>query len=160
MLPGLVKMRVGACDLASVWEVAMSLHHVPLRVAAGLIILDSGLKKRGADEETARALHRMAARAYPFLAEEDPMEFVKWLRTAELTLATALLVPFVPTSVAALGLTAFSGGLVGMYLRSPELHLEGSVRPNSQGLAQAKDVWLLGIGLGLVLERLTPRRWR
>ncbi len=34
---------------------------------------------------------------------------------------------------------------------------EGSVRPSQQGTAIAKDVWLLGIGLGLVADSFRRR---
>ena len=136
------------------------LRHIPLRLSTGLLILDSGLSKRGADAETAQGLHGMAVGAYPFLADMDmdPQEFVKQLSRAEIALGAALLLPMVPTWLVALGLTAFSGGLVGLYLRTPALHKEGSIRPNQGGLGIAKDVWMFGIGLNLVLDSLTPRR--
>jgi hypothetical protein len=34
---------------------------------------------------------------------------------------------------------------------------EDSVRPTQQGTPLAKDVWMLGIGLGLVIDALTDR---
>ena len=136
----------------------MRVRHLPIRVSTGLLILDSGLNKRGADAETAQGLHGMAAGAYPFLADLEPQEFVRMLSRAEIVLGIALLLPFVPTFVVALALTAFSGGLVGMYLRTPALHKEGSIRPNQQGLGIAKDLWMLGGALSMVLDLLTPRR--
>src|SRR5690554_3509685 len=114
----------------------MRLRHLPIRVSTGLLVLNSGLGKRKADEETAAGLHGMAVGAYPFLADMEPQEFVKQLSRAEIALGAALLLPIVPSFVAAVGLTAFSGALVGMYLRTPSLHEEGSSwRPNAQGLA-------------------------
>lgn len=136
----------------------MRLRHLPIRVSTGLLILDSGLNKRGADDETAAALHGMAAGAYPFLADVEPKEFVRQLSRAEIALGTALLVPFVPTALVAVALAVFSGGLVGMYLRTPAMHREGSLRPNQQGLAVAKDVWMLGGATSMILDLLTPRR--
>lgn len=136
----------------------MRLRHLPIRVSTGLLILDSGLNKRGADEETAAALHGMAAGAYPFLADLEPKEFVRQLSRAEIALGAALLVPFVPTFLVALALGVFSGGLVGLYLRTPGMHKDGSIRPNQQGLAVAKDVWMLGGAASMVLDLLTPRR--
>lgn len=138
----------------------MRLRHVPIRVSTGLLILDSGLNKRDADDETAAALHGMAAAAYPFLADLEPKEFVRQLSRAEIALGTALLLPFMPTALAALALAVFSGGLVGLYLRTPALHKEGSVRPNQQGLPIAKDVWMLGGAVSMILDLLTPRRPR
>ena len=129
-------------------------HQLPARLAAGAFFLSSGLAKRNADDETAGSLHGMAAGAYPFLADQDPKEFTHRLSTAEIALGTALLVPVVPSLLAGAGLTAFAGGLVGLYLRTPGMRQEGDLRPTQQGTALAKDVWLLGIGLGLVLEEL------
>lgn len=60
--------------------------------------------------------------------------------------------PIVPNKIAGAALTAFSGGLVGLYLRTPGLHQPGSIRPNQAGVALSKDVWMLGIGLGLLAE--------
>ncbi|MEK8228462.1 hypothetical protein NKG05_24150 [Oerskovia sp. M15] len=47
------------------------------------------------------------------------MQFTRTLSMSEITLGTALLVPFVPTGLVALGLGAFSAGLVAMYLKTP-----------------------------------------
>ena len=60
-------------------------------------------------------------------------------------------------SIAGAALTGFSGGLVGMYLRTPALHKPGSVWPTPQGIAVSKDVWMLGIGTGLVVDDLASR---
>jgi hypothetical protein len=65
---------------------------------------------------------------------------------------TTLLVPFVPARLAGLALTAFSGGLVAMYLRTPAMHEPGRAWPTPQGMAVSKDVWMLGIGLSLVAD--------
>jgi hypothetical protein len=54
-------------------------------------------------------------------------------------------------------LAAFSGGLLGIYLRTPAMTKEDGIRPSQQGTALAKDVWMLGIGLGLVADALTDR---
>jgi hypothetical protein len=56
-----------------------------------------------------------------------------------------------------LGLTGFSAGLLGLYLRTPGLRREGSLRPTEQGIGIAKDVWLLAIGAAFVVEELTQR---
>jgi hypothetical protein len=49
----------------------------------------------------------------------------------------------------------FSGGLVGLYLRTPGMRQPGSLRPTEEGLALAKDTWMLGMGLGFVVEGVT-----
>jgi hypothetical protein len=129
--------------------------HLPARLAAGSVILNSGLSKRNADEQTATMLHGMAAGTYPFLRRIPPEQFTRLLSTAEIALGTALLLPVVPTALAGAGLTAFAAGLVGLYLRTPGMREEGSLRPTQQGTALVKDVWLLGIGLSFVIESLS-----
>ncbi|WP_017569847.1 hypothetical protein [Nocardiopsis halotolerans] len=124
---------------------------LPLRLITGAFLLNSGLGKRGADEETARGLHGMAAGTYPFLKDMEPTTFARLLSAGEITLGTALLLPVVPSRVAGAGLTAFAAGLVGLYLRTPGMHHPKSLRPTDQGLPLSKDAWLLGAGLSLLL---------
>jgi hypothetical protein len=126
--------------------------HIPPRLAAGAFILNSGLSKRDPDDATAATLHGMAAGTYPFLRDIPPRQFVRLLSTAEIALGAALLLPVVPTGLVGAGLTAFAAGLVGLYLRTPGMREDGSLRPTQQGTALANDVWLLGIGLGFVIE--------
>lgn len=130
-------------------------HQLPARIAAGVIILNSGLSKRAADKETATGVHGMASGTYPFLKDMDPEEFTRLLSKSEIALGAALLTPVVPSLLAGAALTAFAGGLIGLYLKTPGLREEGSLRPSQQGLAIVKDIWLLGIGTGLVIEELT-----
>jgi uncharacterized membrane protein YphA (DoxX/SURF4 family) len=129
--------------------------HVPQRVATGAFILNSGIGKWSADEETAKQLHGFATGTYPFLAKLKPEDFVKLLAGTEIALGTALLLPFVPTLVAGAGLTAFSGGLLGLYARTPGLRKDGTPFPTRDGIPLAKDIWMAGIGLGLVIDELT-----
>ena len=130
-------------------------HQLPPRLAAGVFILNSGLTKRKADKETAAMVHGMAAGTYRFLKGQDAEEFTRRVSTAEIALGAALLIPVVPSLLAGAALTAFAGGLLGLYLKTPGMRQEGSLRPSQEGIAQAKDVWLLGIGAGLVAEELT-----
>ncbi|MEE6280514.1 hypothetical protein [Georgenia sunbinii] len=136
----------------------IKLRHVPPRLAAGAFILNSGLGKRGLDEESAAGLQGMAANAFPQLKEMSPQDFGKLVSTGEIALGATLLLPIVPSWLAGLGLTAFSGSLLRMYLSTPGLTEEDGVRPTSDGTAVAKDVFMLGIGLGLVVDALTSRR--
>ncbi|GAA1822392.1 hypothetical protein HC028_24035 [Planosporangium flavigriseum] len=129
--------------------------HVPPRLAAGSVILNSGLSKRDPDDETVAMLHGMAVGTYPFLHRIPPRQFVRLVSTAEIALGAALILPVVPTGLAGAGLTAFAAGLIGLYLRTPGMREEGSLRPTQQGTALVKDVWLLGIGLGFVIEAAT-----
>ena len=132
-------------------------HHLPQRVATGAFILNSGIGKLRADEEAAAQLHGFAAGAYPFLARLKPADSVRLLAVSEITLGAALLLPVVPAAVAGAGLAAFSGGLLGLYARTPGMRKENSPFPTQEGTPLAKDVWMMGIGLGLVIDDLTDR---
>jgi hypothetical protein len=129
--------------------------HLPPRIAAGAFILNSGVGKWAADEETAAQLHGFAVGTYPFLAKLKPRDFARLLAASEIALGAALLVPVIPSALVGAGLTAFSGGLLGLYARTPGMRKDGTPFPTQQGIAIAKDVWMLGIGLGLVIDDLT-----
>ena len=147
----------------------ITLSEIGPRISAGAFILNSGLGKRGADAGTAAGLHGFAAGTYPVLKKVEPQQFAKALATGEIAIGALLLSPFVPTAVAGAALTAFSGGLLGLYLRTPGMRKPGSLAPTQDGLAIAKDVWLLGIGVGLLTRgtvdrprrgtRAAARRW-
>lgn len=130
----------------------MKLWHVPVRLATGAYILNSGLNKRHADREHAEQLHGFASGAYPQLRDMDPTRFVSTLSMAEIAVGGALLTPLVPAWIAGAALSLFSGGLVGLYWRTPGMHEEGDPRPTEQGIALAKDSWMLGIGLALLVD--------
>jgi hypothetical protein len=129
---------------------AAKLRRAPTRLATGAFILNSGLKKLQADEQTAANVHGMAVGTYPMFEKVPPATFVKALGIGETSLGAALLLPIVPTRLAGLALTAFSGGLLGMYWRTPGMHENG--RPTAQGTPLAKDAWLFGIGTSLVID--------
>ncbi|MFI6947954.1 hypothetical protein [Streptomyces sp. NPDC050422] len=122
----------------------------PPRIVTGAFILNSGLGKLKADEATQQGLHGMACTAYPFLKKLEPDRFTRLLAWSEITVGSSLLVPFVPTRLAGLALTGFSGGLVGLYLRVPGMREPGSLRPTQDGVPLAKDSWMLGMGLGFL----------
>ena len=131
----------------------MKLSHLPLRLATGAFILNSGLGKRGLQGEAAEGLHGMASVTLPGpLREMDATEFAQLLSRAEIALGVALLAPFVPSRLAGAALTAFGGSLLSLYLRTPGMRQEGSIRPTQAGTALAKDVWLVGAGLSLLLD--------
>ncbi len=127
-------------------------HQLVLRIATGASILNSGLSKRDADEDTAMGVHGMAVGTYPFLDKVDPVTFTRILSAGEIALGTALLVPLVPNRLAGAGLSAFACGLLGLYLRTPGMHKPRSLAPTPEGVPLSKDLWLLGAGLSLVLE--------
>ena len=85
-----------------------------------------------------------------FLERIPPERFVKLLAAGEIAVGSALLAPVVPSALAGAALTGFSGSLLAMYLRTPAMHKPGSVWPTQAGTAVSKDVWMLGIGLGLM----------
>ncbi|MFG2134852.1 hypothetical protein ACGFNV_44905 [Streptomyces sp. NPDC048751] len=140
----------------SAWRSAA--RQLPLRLPAGAFFLNSGLSKRGADQATAEGLQQFAATTYPFLGKLDAQQFVRLLSTGELAIAAALLLPVVPAAVAGAALTAFSAGTLGLYLRTPGMRKEGSLRPTEQGVPLAKDVWMLGVGISLVVEGVSDHR--
>jgi hypothetical protein len=132
--------------------------HLPVRTAIGAFILSDGLDKRTADAETTHRLHGLTAGAYPIVKNVDSTTFVKAVMAGEVTLGAALLLPVVPTFLAGAALTAFSAGLLGLYLRTPGMRREGSLRPTQQGLLFAKDVWMLGAGVSLMVDALMDRK--
>jgi hypothetical protein len=136
----------------------IKVRHLPQRIATGAFILNSGINKLSADEATVGQLHGFAAGAYPFLNKLKPKDFVRLLAATEITLGTALLIPVVPAAVAGAGLAAFSGGLLGLYARTPGMRKQGTPLPTEQGTPLAKDVWMTGIGLGLIIDDLTDNR--
>jgi hypothetical protein len=138
--------------------ISVKARHLPPRIAAGAFILNSGIGKLSADEATAAQIHGFAAGTYPFLNKLKPKDFVRLQAAAEITLGTALLIPVIPASVAGAGLAMFSAGLLGLYARTPGMRKQGTPLPTEQGTALAKDIWMAGIGLGLVIDDLTERR--
>lgn len=135
----------------------MKLSHLPLRLTTGAFILNSGLTKKDLEGQAAEGLHGMASTALPQLASMDPNTFATTLSRGEMALGAALLLPFVPSRIVGAALTAFAAGLVQLYLKTPGMREEGSIRPTQQGNGLAKDVWLLGAGLTLMLDRRGKR---
>jgi uncharacterized membrane protein YphA (DoxX/SURF4 family) len=129
---------------------------IPLRLAAGGYVLDSGIGKWHADDDTATYLQGFASGTYPFLGKLDPATFAKALAAGEVGLGAALLIPLVPNAVAGMGLLGFGGALLGLYAVTPGMRRPGSVFPTPDGIALAKDAWLVGIGAALVLGGRTP----
>jgi uncharacterized membrane protein YphA (DoxX/SURF4 family) len=128
---------------------------VPLRLATGAYILNSGLGKRTPDEARAKRLKAQAELAYPQFADVQPLDFLRLLSCAEIALGVALLIPFVPSRLAGAGLAMFSGSLLRMYWKNPEYHPPGDPRPSPPGIAVSKDIWMFAIALALILG---PRR--
>lgn len=137
----------------------MKLSHLPLRVTTGAYILNSGMGKKDLEGNAAAGLHGMASAALPRqLREMESDSFATLLSRGEMALGAALLLPFVPSALAGAALTAFGVGLVNLYLNTPGMREEGSIRPTQEGIGLAKDVWLVGAGLTLLLDGLQRRR--
>jgi uncharacterized membrane protein YphA (DoxX/SURF4 family) len=136
------------------------LRRAPLRLATGAFILNAGLGKLRGDEQTAQRIHGMATGTYPVVAPIDPPKFLKLLGAGEVVVGSTLLSPFVPAGIAGLVLTGFSGALLNMYWRTPGMHEPNDPRPTPQGTAVAKDIWMLGIGLGLIIDSAVSRSHR
>jgi len=127
--------------------------HLPGRVAAGAFILNEGLSKFSADDDTAKKIHGWASEVYPAVGEYEPQSFTRALGAAEVALGGGLLLPFVPSWLAGVGLAGFSGGLINLYLKTPGMRQQGTVLPTAEGTALAKDVWMAGIAAMLLLDR-------
>ncbi len=130
----------------------MAFRNLPTRVATGAYVLHSGWEKWHGGDEQAQGLHARASEAFPFLADVPPPKFLRALALAEIGIGATLLAPFVPDRLAGAPLTAFAGSLLTMYLRTPSMHEPGSFWPTRAGIAVSKDVWMLGIGLGLLAQ--------
>ena len=138
-------------------KVRVKAWHLPPRLLTGMYFLNSGLSKAAADDATAAQLHGFAFGTYPFLRKLDARQFTRLLSAAETAIGVALVLPVVPAGLAGAALTAFAVGTLGLYLRTPGLRREGSLRPTEQGIAITKDIWLVGIGLALVIDEIAER---
>ncbi|MDY6055253.1 hypothetical protein [Micrococcus sp.] len=135
----------------------MSIIQIPLRLATGAYILNSGIGKSKLDQEAASHLQGMAAKGVPALGDLSADQFKKFITASEIGVGSLLLAPFVPGWIAGSALTAFGGGLVSMYLNTPEMTQEDGVRPSQEGTAVAKDVWLVGAGLAIAGDSVVNR---
>jgi hypothetical protein len=139
-------------------KLRLKVRDLPERITTGAYILHSGLEKWPANDTRAAAVHGVAAGAFPVLKHLPQLRFLRLLAAGEIAVGTALLAPFVPNALAGAALTTFSGTLVVMYARTPAMHKPGSIWPSQAGTGVSKDVWMLGIGLGLLIDGLAGRR--
>lgn len=134
--------------------------HLPLRLAAGAFILNSGMSKRGIEGEAAEGLHAFAVSGIPEVEKVEPDTLASALSASEIGLGVALLTPLVPSWLAGAWLTAFGLGLNRLYWNAPGMRQPNDVRPTQDGIPLAKDVWLTGMGAALVIDALINRRGR
>ncbi len=138
----------------------MSIVQIPLRLASGAFILNSGIGKTKLSEEQAEGMRDMAANGIPMLKDLSPAQFKQFLVATEIGVGGALLAPFVPGWLAGAALTAFSGGLLAMYKNTDAMTEADGIRPSQEGTAVAKDVWMTGMGLALMADGLVNRTGR
>lgn len=119
--------------------------------------MNSGLNKLNGDDEYLEHVFGTAVTAYPFLDVVGSSRFSKWFGSFEVLLGTLLLIPLIPDAAAGTIMLPFSAGLVGLYLRIPGMRVNKGLQPTSQGIAMAKDFWLLGIALSLMASRLKSK---
>jgi hypothetical protein len=102
----------------------------------------------------------MALRREPIRssASSTPSSSPACCSTAEIAIGTALVLPMVPAWLAGAGLTAFALGTLGLYLRTPGMREEGSLRPTQASPRQ--DAWMVGIGLALMIDEVAGRAGR
>jgi hypothetical protein len=126
--------------------------HIPIRLATGAYILNSGLNKLKADEEGQEQMHGWASSVYPMFKDMKAGDFTKLLGYGEIGVGALLLLPTVPSAIAGGALAAFGAGLTGMYLKTPGMTESDGIRPSTEGTGLAKDVWLVGAGLTLATQ--------
>lgn len=129
----------------------MSLSTAVLRAVPGAFILNSGIGKLGMDVETAAHLQAMAVNGIPAVETLSPKQFGRLVAFGEIAVGSSLLLPFVPTKVAGLALAGFSGSMLSMYFRTPEMTEADGVRPSQSGTSLAKDSWMAAIALALII---------
>lgn len=132
-------------------SLAGKLRRAPLRLATGAYIVNSGIGKLSAGDAGAEGIHGMAAGAYPVVKKVEPKLFTKVLAAGEIVVGSALLLPIVPAGLAGLALAGFGAALLGLYARTPGVH-DKHYRPTQEGVGLAKDIFLVGIGAGLVID--------
>jgi uncharacterized membrane protein YphA (DoxX/SURF4 family) len=133
----------------------MKLRNIPTRLATGAYVLHSGMDKWNAGPEVAAGFHGFASGAYPQVRNMPATQFLRTVSVGEVAVGAALLSPFVSPLAAGAALTGYAAGLVGLYARTPGMRRPGSVWPTEAGQGLAKDVFMVGVGLGLVLDGLT-----
>ena len=116
-------------------SLAAKLRRTPLRAVTGAYIVNSGVGKFSAGDDTAKALHGLACGTYPFLEKVQPKLFAKGLAAGEVAVGSVLLLPFVSPVVAGAVLTGFSGALLKLYWNTEGMHEPNDPRPTQQGVA-------------------------
>ena len=135
----------------------MKLRNVPTRLATGAYILHAGWGKWHGNEEQAAGAQGMASGAFPMFNTMNATDFLKMLSVGEMAVGAALLAPVVPPrdrrgSVDRLRGSAGDHVPAHRQLAQARQHLADSARHRV-----SKDVWMLAIGLGLILDEIRSR---
>jgi uncharacterized membrane protein YphA (DoxX/SURF4 family) len=133
------------------------LSHLPLRLATGAYLLNSGLAKSSLPEEQTKQLYEWAAGGFPPVRQVSPSLFGRVLAYGEMAVGAALLLPFVSAGAAGAALGAFSGAALALYVKTPSLRQDGSLRPSDEGIMVAKDTWMAGIAASLIMDDFARR---
>lgn len=130
----------------------------PIRLSTGAYIINSGITDFNGNGNRTQQLQATVAQYAPQVNRIDPQLFAKLVAGGEVALGTALLVPKVPAAIAGLGLSAFAGTLLATQLRSPSsaprTETEAAANRSTRVEPIAKDAWLLGAGVNLLLDAL------
>src|SRR6478736_6247780 len=118
-------------------SLSAKLRRAPLRLVTGAYILNTGVSKLSADEDTAKGVHGMASGTYGFVDKMDPKTFTRVLAVGEIAVGGTLLLPIVSPVVAGGVLLGFSGALLNLYWNTPGMHAEHDPRPTRQGMAMS-----------------------
>lgn len=129
-----------------------------LRAIPGLFILNSGIGKIGMPADASAGIQQAAASGVPALADLPSDRFGSMLGWAETAVGASLLLPVVPSRIAGAGLVTFGAGLLTMYFNNDEYTEEDGIRPSDEGIALAKDSWLVAIGLALMFGSQKKKR--
>lgn len=123
---------------------------VALRAIPGAFILNSGLGKLQTPPEASVGMQQYASTGISAVQEIPADKFGQALGVAETALGAALLTPFVSNRLAGAGLTAFGAGLLTLYFGNESNTEADGIRPSQEGIALAKDSWLVALGVGLM----------
>lgn len=132
----------------------MSLAQLPLRLTTGAFVLNSGISKLSLSDEDAEGLQQMAANGVPMLADMSPAAFRRFIAVTEISVGAAQLIPKVPGWMAGTALSAFSAGMLNMYLNTPGMTQDDGVRPTQEGTPVAKDIWMFGAGASMIIDSM------
>jgi hypothetical protein len=141
-------------------ELSANVRRAPLRLTTGAFVLNSGVTRFNADEQTSKRLQQTAAQWLPQVNRMDSRTFAKTVAAGEVALGTALMLPVVPAAIAGLGITAFAASLLAARGSAAGQHVGPTGVPTESttpepAVPKATEAWMLGSGVSLLLDALT-----